>query len=34
MLELEDKSKKVNNQSRNNLKKIQVMFMEARQMVK
>ncbi|MFE3976170.1 MULTISPECIES: response regulator [unclassified Peribacillus] len=35
MLELEDKSKKVSNQSRNNLKKfIQVLFMEARQMVK
>ena len=35
MLELEDKSKKVSNQSRNNMKKfIQVLFMEARQMVK
>ncbi|MGY3312838.1 two-component system response regulator YcbB [Peribacillus simplex] len=35
MLELEDKSKKVSNQSRNNLKKfIQVLFIEARQMVK
>ncbi|MGG4201354.1 response regulator [Peribacillus frigoritolerans] len=35
MLELEDKSKKVSNQSRNNMKKfIQVLFMEARQMMK
>jgi two-component system response regulator YcbB len=35
MLELEDKSKKVSSQSRNNMKKfIQVLFMEARQMMK
>ncbi|MFC8560157.1 response regulator [Peribacillus frigoritolerans] len=35
MLELEDKSQKVSSQSRNNMKKfIQVLFMEARQMMK
>lgn len=35
MMELEDKSKKVSSQSRNNMKKfIQVLFMEARQMMK
>lgn len=35
MLELEDKSKKVSSQSRNNMKKfIQVLFIEARQMMK